>query len=103
MQLERLTDAQAVAVRCADLLAEILRAKPEAVLLLPAGATPVPFYAELVRRACAKTFDLGRAHLFQLDELLRDKLRGSGLEPYVEIVATIQGETEKKPIEVFRV
>ena len=32
-----------------------------------------------------------------------EKLRGSGLEPYVEVVATIQGETEKKLVEVFRV
>jgi metal-dependent HD superfamily phosphatase/phosphodiesterase len=46
---------------------------------------------------------LNSAGIFQLDELLRDKLRGSGLEPYVEIVATIKGETEKKLIEVFRV
>lgn len=70
MQLERHPDAQAVAVRAAELVAETLRAQPEAVLLLPAGATPVPLYAELVRRARAATLDLARAHLFQLDELL---------------------------------
>jgi len=69
MQLERLQSAQAVAERAADCVAETLRAKPEAVLLVPAGATPVPLYAELVRRAHARTLDLSRAHLFQLDEL----------------------------------
>lgn len=69
MELERRTDAEAVAVRCAELVAEVLRAKPEAVLLLPAGATPVPLYAELVRRGRARTLDLARARLFQLDEL----------------------------------
>jgi glucosamine-6-phosphate deaminase len=70
MQLERLPDAQAVAARAADLVGETVRAKPEAVLLLPAGRTPVLLYAELVRRARAGALDLARAHLFQLDELL---------------------------------
>lgn len=69
MQLERLASAQAVAERAVERLAALLRAKPEAVLLLPAGATPVPFYAELVRRVRARALDLSRAHLFQLDEL----------------------------------
>lgn len=69
MQLERLPDPQAVAVRAAEIVAETLRAKPEAVLLLPAGRTPVPLYAELVRRARAGALDLARAQLFQLDEL----------------------------------
>lgn len=70
MEFERLSDPQAVAARAADRVAETLRARPGAVLLLPAGATPVPLYAELVRRARAGTLDLSRAHLFQLDELL---------------------------------
>jgi hypothetical protein len=43
------------------------------------------------------------AGIFQLDELLKKKLAGSGLEPYVEIEASIQGETEKKLIHTFRI
>ncbi len=43
------------------------------------------------------------AGIFQLDELLKDKLKGSGLEPYVEVEATIEGESEKKLIETFRI
>jgi glucosamine-6-phosphate deaminase len=70
MRTESLVDGAAVAARAADLLAATLRARPEAVLLLPAGATPVLFYAEVVRRARARTLDLARAHLFQLDELV---------------------------------
>ena len=70
MRLERLADAQSVAARGADLVGEVLRAKPEAVLVLPAGATPVPLYAELVRRARAGALELARAQLFQLDELV---------------------------------
>ncbi len=43
------------------------------------------------------------AGIFQLDELLKEKLHGSGLEPYVEVEATIEGETEKKLVTVFRI
>lgn len=42
------------------------------------------------------------AGIFQLDELLKEKLRGSGLEPYVEVEATVEGEAERKLIQVFR-
>lgn len=70
MQLERLPHPQAVAVRAAEIVAETVRAKPAATLVLPAGATPVPLYAELVHRAQGGGFDLSRAHLFQLDEML---------------------------------
>src|SRR5512136_2566767 len=42
------------------------------------------------------------AGVFQLDELLKEKLHGSGLEPYVQVEATIEGESEKKMIQVFR-
>jgi metal-dependent HD superfamily phosphatase/phosphodiesterase len=42
------------------------------------------------------------AGIFQLDDLLKDKLEGSGLETFVEVVATIEGETEKKLIPGFR-
>ncbi len=43
------------------------------------------------------------AGIFQIDELLKDKLQGSGLEPYVEVRAMIAGETEKKLIETFQI
>jgi metal-dependent HD superfamily phosphatase/phosphodiesterase len=42
------------------------------------------------------------AGIFQIDGLLKDKLRRSGLESYVEVEATIEGEAEKKLIQVFR-
>lgn len=42
------------------------------------------------------------AGIFQLDELLKEKLHGSGLEPYVEVEATVEGEAEKKLLQVFR-
>src|SRR5690606_148945 len=43
------------------------------------------------------------AGLFQLDQLFRGKLRGSGLEPYVELEAHIEGETEKRLLQAFRI
>ena len=42
------------------------------------------------------------AGIFQVDELLAQKLRGSGLEDYIEVVARIEAETEKRLIEVFK-
>jgi metal-dependent HD superfamily phosphatase/phosphodiesterase len=41
--------------------------------------------------------------LFQVDELLATKLRGSGLEEHVEVVARIDAEHEKRLLPVFRV
>lgn len=40
--------------------------------------------------------------LYQVDELLKAKLRGSGLEPYVEVVARVDTEAEKTLIPVYR-
>ena len=41
--------------------------------------------------------------LFQVDELLATKLRGSGLEEHVEVVARIEAEHEKRLLPVFRI
>jgi metal-dependent HD superfamily phosphatase/phosphodiesterase len=40
--------------------------------------------------------------IYQVDELLKAKLRGSGLEPYVEVVARIDTEAEKSLIPLYR-
>jgi uncharacterized protein len=40
--------------------------------------------------------------LYQVDELLKAKLQGSGLEPYVEVVAHIDTETEQRLVHVYR-
>lgn len=42
------------------------------------------------------------AGLFQLDQLFREKLAGSGLEPYIELEARIEGETERRLLQTFR-
>ena len=41
--------------------------------------------------------------LFQVDELLATKLRGSGIEEHLEVVASIEAEHEKRLLPVFRV
>ncbi len=40
--------------------------------------------------------------LFQVDGLLKAKLKGSGLEPYVEVIAHIDTEAEKRLVPVYR-
>ena len=40
--------------------------------------------------------------LYQVDELLRAKLRGSGLEPYVDVVARVETEAEKSLVPLYR-
>jgi metal-dependent HD superfamily phosphatase/phosphodiesterase len=41
--------------------------------------------------------------LFQIDELLATKLRGSGLERHIEVIARIEAEHEKRLVPMFRI
>jgi uncharacterized protein len=43
------------------------------------------------------------AGVFQVDELLATKLRGSGIEDHVEVVARIEAEHEKRLLQVYRI
>ena len=43
------------------------------------------------------------AGIFQVDELLATKLRGSGVEDQVEVLASIEAEHEKRLVPVFRI
>ena len=40
--------------------------------------------------------------IYQVDGLLKAKLRGSGLEPYVEVIAHIDAEAEKRLVPIYR-
>ena len=42
------------------------------------------------------------AGLYQVDNLLRSKLHGSGLEAHLDVEATIEGESEKRLLPSFR-
>jgi len=43
------------------------------------------------------------AGIFQIDNLLRGRIRNSGLEDYVQVVAEVTGEKEKKIIHEFKI
>ena len=43
------------------------------------------------------------AGIFQVDELLAEKLRGSGLEEHIEVIARIEAEHEQRLLQVFRI
>jgi len=65
-----LESAQAVAVKAADICAELIQAKPDARLGLATGATPQALYAELVRRNQLGQLSFARVETFNLDEYL---------------------------------
>jgi glucosamine-6-phosphate deaminase len=52
----------------ADRVGDVLAHKPDAVLALPTGATPLGLYAELAERTAAQELSFAAAMLFNLDE-----------------------------------
>lgn len=64
----------------------------EAVHIESGATTPIRLRIELANSA----------GIFQLDQLFREKLGGSGLEAYVEVEADFAGEEEKRIVEKFR-
>jgi metal-dependent HD superfamily phosphatase/phosphodiesterase len=43
------------------------------------------------------------AGIFQVDDLLATKIRGTPLEDHIEVVASVEGETEKRLMREFRI
>jgi glucosamine-6-phosphate deaminase len=64
-----LPDPAAVAVAAADRLTAAVAAKPDLVLALPTGRTPLPLYDELAARYQRGQIDLSQVGFFHLDEL----------------------------------
>lgn len=64
------SDAQAASVVAARMISHLLREKPTAVLGLAAGQTPIPLYAELVRKYREGHIDFSRVTTFNLDEFV---------------------------------
>jgi metal-dependent HD superfamily phosphatase/phosphodiesterase len=55
-------------------------------------------------RAVSIEIDMNNSSgIFQVDELLATKLRGSGLEEHVEVTARIEAEHEKRLVPIFRI
>jgi|CXWL01.1.fsa_nt_gi glucosamine-6-phosphate deaminase len=68
MRIEVLENAEAVAVRAADIICDVVRAKPAARLGLPTGNTPIAAYNELNRRVEAGGCDFSVADVYAIDE-----------------------------------
>ncbi|PYQ11555.1 MAG: glucosamine-6-phosphate deaminase [Acidobacteria bacterium] len=70
MKTRILDSAEAVARAVADDVAAFAGRRPDLVLALPTGRTPVPLYDELAARCARGECDLSRARGFNLDELV---------------------------------
>ena len=68
MRLATLPTDVAVASAATDLLADTVKSRPAAVVIVPAGRTPLLLFAEILRRARRGALDLRRVRFFQLDE-----------------------------------
>jgi len=55
------------------------------------------------RPVCLTVEITNSAGIFQLDQLFREKLKGSGLEDHVELRAVLQGDTEQRLFKEFRI
>lgn len=62
------SDAKGVALEAAKIVAKLIRQKPNAVLGLPTGSTPLSLYAELVHIHHEKKLDFSCVTTFNLDE-----------------------------------
>ncbi len=62
------TTAEAASIVAARIVAQLVRRKPDAVLGLATGSTPLPMYRELVRMHREDGLDFSRVRTFNLDE-----------------------------------
>lgn len=68
MRVAVLPDAAAIGRVAADSVEELLAARPDAVLGLATGSSPLPLYDELTARASGGRLSFSRAWAFTLDE-----------------------------------
>ena len=69
LKLVRLRTSAEVGLRAAEIVAETIKRRPEAVLALPTGSTPMGMYAELGRMR-EQGLDFSRVTAFMLDEYI---------------------------------
>jgi glucosamine-6-phosphate deaminase len=70
MPIEIVSDEAALATRACEIICDVAARKPDAIIGLPTGATPVPLYFDLTRSSDAGTCDLRRVTMFAIDEFL---------------------------------
>src|SRR5258705_12699659 len=78
MNVTVLETGDAVASALAERVASMLRARPDAVLGLASGRTPVDGYAEMQRLHAMGKMDWSRASTFNLDEFAGIEARHPG-------------------------
>lgn len=61
MKVTVLKDAQAIAAYAVDQIEALIKRKPNCVLGLPTGSSPLPTYQEMVRRYQAGKIDFSEA------------------------------------------
>ncbi|MGP4050119.1 glucosamine-6-phosphate deaminase [Streptomyces sp. 2A115] len=91
MEVVIVSDAKAGGELIAEAMAELLRLKPDALLGVATGSTPLPIYQALVAKVSSGAVDASRARVAQLDEYVglpaehpesyRSVLRREVLEP----------------------
>ena len=67
MQLTIVDDYDALSRTGADLMADLIGARPDASIILATGETPMGIYRELATRGQRGEFDASRLRIFQLD------------------------------------
>lgn len=68
MEVVIVPDAKAGGELIAEAMAELLRRKPDALLGVATGSTPLPIYEALAAKVAAGSVDASRARICQLDE-----------------------------------
>jgi glucosamine-6-phosphate deaminase len=68
MQLHIAENSVALAVKAADLIQQTIEQKPNAVLGLATGSTPIATYQELIQRFRSGKIDFSKVKTFNLDE-----------------------------------
>ncbi len=62
------SDPESLCRLAADMITDLMQRKPDAVLGLATGSTPLKLYAELIRRHREEGLDFSRVRTFNLDE-----------------------------------
>ncbi|MGG5171638.1 glucosamine-6-phosphate deaminase [Pseudarthrobacter sp. J1738] len=84
MEVVILPSSKQIGIMAADAIAALLRRKPNAVLGLATGSSPLPIYNELARRHTEEGLDFSQAHGFALDEYVG--LEAGHYESYKEVI-----------------
>ncbi len=70
MKIHVVANEQEMSIKTANIIAELVRKKPNAVLGLPTGSTPLGTYRELARMFREENLDFSQVHTINLDEYI---------------------------------